>query len=71
MLEIAVARAVKGDDNRHSFAEREPRFASAVTPTITDLSLTPKGLKFLTKVIHVAKQFRKIHEYPLHFGFLA
>jgi hypothetical protein len=71
MLEIAVPRVVKGDDNRHSFAERKPRFALATTPTITDLPLTPKGFKSPTKVIHVAKQFRKIHEYPLHFGFLA
>jgi hypothetical protein len=71
MLEIAVARTVKSDDQGHSFTQRQPRFASSPTLAVTDLSLTPQGFKFSTKVIHGAKQFRKIHWYPLHFGFLA
>ena len=71
MFEIAVARTVKSDDNGHSFAQRKPRFASSPTLAVADLPLTPQGFKFPTKVIHSAKQFRKIHWYPLHFGFLA
>ena len=71
MFEIAVSRGVEGDGNRHLLTERELRFSSSATPAIAYLSLIPKGFELLAKVIHVAKQFRKIHWYPLHFGLLA
>lgn len=71
MFEIAVARRMKGDDDRHSFAERKLLPSLATASIQSDLSLTPNRLKFPAKVVHIAKQFCKIHWYPLHFGFLA
>ena len=71
MFEIAVARRMKGDDDRHSFAERKLLPSLAMASIQSDLSLPPNGFKLLAKVVHIAKQFRKIHRYPLHFGFLA
>ena len=71
MFEIAEVRRMKGDDNRHSFAERKPLSSLAAASIQSDLSLATNGLKLLAKVVHIAEHFRKIHRYPLHFGFLA
>ena len=73
MFEIAEVRRMKGDDNRHSFAERKPllSLAAMAAAILSDLFLSPNGFKLPAKVVHIAEHFRKIHRYPLHFGFLA
>jgi hypothetical protein len=71
MFEITVTRRMKGDDDRHSFAQREPLSSLTMASIHRELPLPPNGFKLLTKVVHIAKQFGKIHRYPLHFGFLA
>ena len=61
MFEIAVIRGVESNDNRHLLAERKPGSAFAVAFARGDLSLFSKRLKNLAKIVHVAKQFRKVH----------
>ena len=68
MFEVAVDGGVKCDDDGHAFAERKLRFPSSVSRYKL---LMPKRFEISTKVVRVAEQFRKIHEYPLHSGFLA
>ena len=61
MFEISVIRGVEGDDDGHLLAERKSRRPLAVAFARFDQSRPPQGLENLAKIVHVAKQFRKVH----------
>jgi hypothetical protein len=50
-------RLVKGDLNRHHFAQAQVSISLSVFVTIAESLLVPQGFKNLTEIIHGAEKF--------------